>query len=357
MKLKNIFISENYSIKDALKRLDKTAEKVLLIVNEHNKLLGTVTDGDIRRHIIKTGRIEGFVKDIYNKNPIFIYNDDFSENLAKKILVEKKIEVLPILNKNNVVVDFITWTSIFGNDKSKKIYSKMAGNIPVIIMAGGKGTRLDPFTKVLPKPLIPIDEKPVIEHIIDRFREQGTKKFYLTLNYKGEMIAAYFNGIEKDYEIEFVWEDDFWGTAGSLKLLEHKISENFIVSNCDIMIRANFSKILDFHIQNSSYLTLISSIQHYKIPYGVVKFKDGGEIEEIIEKPEYVFPINTGVYILNKKVLSYIPEKKYYDMPNLINKVLMEGNKAFSYPIGESDYIDIGQWNEYREAINKLSII
>jgi len=225
----------------------------------------------------------------------------------------------------------------------------------VVIMAGGKGTRLAPFTQVLPKPLIPVGERTMIEYIIDNFRVFGVKKFYLTLNYKGELIEAYFKGSEKDYEVEFIWEEDYLGTAGSLKFLKGELEGDFIVSNCDILLKTDFSEVLDFHKKNASIFTSITAIQYYKIPYGVVNIKNGGIIADIIEKPEYTFQINTGVYVLNYKVLSYIPLNTYFDMPELVKVLLQKGEKVLAYPINEGDYIDMGQWEEYKEAFRKLS--
>jgi len=352
--MKDIFISQEATIKETLQKLDKSAEKVLLVVDEKRKLLGTISDGDIRRYILKTGKIEGNIKYIYNRNPIYVYNSGFSEKLAKNTLIDKKIELLPIVNKDKIVVNFVSWTSVFGKKLEEEIYKKSNLDIPVVIMAGGRGMRLDPFTRILPKPLIPIGEKPVIEYIIDRFRKQGVKKFYITLNYKGEMIEAYFKGIERDYDIEFVWEDDFWGTGGSLKLLEEKIEKNFIVSNCDIMVRADFCNLINFHKRKKAFLTLILSIQHYKIPYGVVKFKDGGEIVEMVEKPEYTFSINTGVYVVHKESLKYIPQKQFFNMSDLVNILLRKNERVVAYPVGESDYLDIGQWEKYKKAMEYI---
>lgn len=352
---KNIFIHPTANLKEALKKLNETAEKTLIVVDENKRLLGTLTDGDVRRYIIRTGSLKGKVKDFYNKNPIFIREEEIKskEELKRKFL-ENKIEVIPIVNREHVISDYITWTEVF-SEKEIKRPPKELNNIPVVIMAGGKGTRLQPFTHILPKPLIPIENKPVIEHIIENFKNYGVKKFFLTVNYKGEMIKAYFDGIEKDYEIEYIWEPDFLGTVGSLKLLEGKLKGDFIVSNSDILIKANLYSAFKFHKDNNSVFTSITAIKHYKIPYGIVNIRNGGTIENIEEKPEYIFQINTGVYIINDKALKYIPNNKCFHMPELMNKLIENKEKVLAYPISESDYIDIGQWEEYKEALKKLS--
>jgi NDP-sugar pyrophosphorylase family protein len=224
-------------------------------------------------------------------------------------------------------------------------------------MAGGKGKRLAPVTDVIPKPLVPVRNKTMIEHIIDVFGKYGVNKFYITLNYKGKLIEAYFNSIERDYDVEFIWEEDFYGTAGSLKLLENKIEDNFIVSNCDILVNTDFYDLINFHIREKSLLTSITAIQHYKIPYGVVNTGKDGIINSIEEKPEYTFQINTGVYVLNRQALEYIPQNNYFDMPELIKQLIEKGKKVLAYPINESNYIDLGQWEEYKKNLGKLEEI
>jgi len=352
---KDILILPEASIKEALKKLNETSEKTLIVVDKNKKLLGTLTDGDIRRYILEKGQISGFVKDIYNRNPIFLKKRSYSLKDIKRIFLSKKIEVIPIVNEENKVIDYLSWDEVFSEEEKLKLSNQNKIDIPVVIMAGGKGTRLSPVTQIIPKPLIPVGNKTMVEHIIENFKNFGIRKFFLTLNYKGKMIESYFESIEKDYEIDFIWEKEYLGTAGSLKLLENKIEGDFIVSNCDVLLNVNYAKAFDFHKKNESVFTSITSIQHYKIPYGVVEITNGGEIKEINEKPEYTFQINTGVYILNDKVLKYIQKNKYLDMPELINKLLKNKEKVMAYPISEKDYVDMGQWDEYKEALKKIA--
>lgn len=354
---KDMLVKETESIKETLKQLDKCAEKVLLVVDKNNKLLGAITDGDIRRYILAGKSLDNDIREVYNKKPIFIKKSEFNLKEAKKILIKKKIELLPVVDdNNNKVVDFITWKDAFSDESSDGKQKAKKLNIPVVIMAGGKGSRLEPFTIILPKPLIPIKDKPIIEIIINKFREFGIKDYYLTLNYRGEMIEAYFKHIDKDYELHYIWEDDFWGTGGSLKLLEKNIGNIFIVSNCDVIVKADFEEVVRIHKEQKASLTVLSSIQHYKIPYGVINFKNGGRITDILEKPEYTFTINTGVYVLNKEVLQYIPERSHFDMTDLISCLLKNNRKVITYPVNENEYVDIGQWEEYRRAVDKLHI-
>jgi len=352
---KDILIHETVSVKDALKRLDKTAKKVLLVVDNENKLLGTITDGDIRRYILSGKNLSHDIKEVYNKNPIYIKKKDFSTEAVKKILIENKIELIPILDEDGKTIDFITWDQLFYGSKAEPLKTGKV-NIPVVIMAGGRGERLDPFTRILPKALIPIGDEPIAEIIVEGFKKQGVSQFYLTLNHKSEIIESYFNGIEKDYKISYIKEKASLGTAGSLKLLEEKISDLFIVSNCDVIVKADFEDVLNFHKEQKALLTVLAPIQHYKIPYGVIDFKEGGEVEAIIEKPEYTLTINSGVYILCKESLEFIPDGLPFDMTDLIRALVENGRKVIMYPVNENDYIDIGQWEEYKKTVDKLHL-
>lgn len=353
--MKDLFINPKSSIKEALKKLDQTAEKTLLVVDNNKKLLGTITDGDIRRYIIKYGLLEGSIENIYNRRPITIFENEINGKKIKDIFLQKKIDVLPVVDKSGKIVKYLTWYQAFGEEGKPAWKTRQRSlGLPVVIMAGGKGKRLAPFTDVFPKPLIPIGEKTMVEHIISNFKDFGVIKFFLTLNYKGELIESYFNSIEKDYKIEFIWEEKFLGTAGSLKLIEQEITTDFIVSNCDIMIKADFLEIYEFHKKNNSVFTSITSIQHYKIPYGVVRTGKGGKVINIEEKPEHTFQINTGVYILNKRALKYIPENTRFDMPDLIKNLIANNENVFAFPVSGSSYVDVGQWEEYKKNIYKL---
>lgn len=351
--MKDITIKPTESIKEALKKLNETGEKVLIVVDNDNTLLGTITDGDIRRYILKTGTIEGTVSGVYNKNSIYA-TENQTQKEVKDLIFKNRIEILPVVNKNKKLVGYYKWTDFYDED-SKEIKEKKLKDIPVVIMAGGKGTRLDPFTRVLPKPLLPVQSKTITEMIIDKFKDFGASKFYLVVNYKGKVIEAYFNSIEKDYQLEFIWEKEFLGTAGSLYLLKNIIKEeNFFVSNCDIIINADYNEILNYHLNVNAMFTSVTSVKHYKIPYGVIYTKEQGQIEKIEEKPELTFQINTGVYLLNRKVLDYIQKEQYLDMPQLINLLLESNEKVIAYPIKDKDYLDVGQWEEYNKVLKIL---
>ncbi len=346
-------ISPDISIKDAMEKIDEAATAIVFVCNGEGVLLGSLTDGDVRRRVLETGDLAEKILYCYNCHPVFVVQDTYAVNDVKKLMLEKAIEVVPVVDDQRRLVDILCWQNLFEEDAAggKKM------DVPVVIMAGGKGTRLAPFTRILPKPLIPIGDKPIIEVIVDGFREQGISKFYITLKHKGEMIESYFNGIEKDYEVRFVKEDDFLGTAGCLKLLEDEISDCFIVCNCDVITKVDFEDVIKFHNERKSILTILSPIQHYKIPYGIIDFKEGGEVKGIFEKPEYTFTINAGVYMLDKEALRFISADSPFDMTDLI-KALIENNRTVvMYPIDEHSYIDVGQWDEYKKATEKMQLL
>jgi len=187
--MKDITIQPQATIKEAMEAMGKTSEKVLLVVDNEQVLLGALSDGDIRRYILSGGDLSGTIQGAYKADPIFVFQDDYNIERIKQILIENRIGLIPVLHKNKKIVSFVTWEKVFGNNK-KSEDQKL--NVPVVIMAGGSGTRLEPFTKVLPKPLIPVGDKPVIDHIIDRFRAYGASEFYLTIHHKSKILRAYF---------------------------------------------------------------------------------------------------------------------------------------------------------------------
>ena len=350
-----IIITKCATIKDALKSLNTSALGVLLVVDHQAKLVGTLTDGDVRRAILSGRSLSDSIEEVYNVKPSVLYEDSYSEEDARDLFLTKRFSLIPVLRRDGTIARYITWSDFFSKTEPlRKIREKI--DIPVVIMAGGKGTRMKPFTSVLPKPLIPIGEKTIVEHIIDEFSQNGIKKYYFTLNYRGEMIRAYFDGIEHDYDVEYIWEKEFLGTAGSLRLFTEKAPQRFFVSNCDIIVKTDFSNVLEFHDANHSWLTIISAVQHNIVPYGVVHFTNGGKVEQIQEKPEYSFIINTGIYILDKRCLEYIPSNCVFDMTDLIQKLLDNGEPVFTYPVNEGEYIDIGQWEEYKNALDRLEV-
>lgn len=347
-----IKISPETSIKEALKKIDATGMAVLFVCEEGGSLLGSLTDGDIRRRVLATGDLQEEIANCFNRNPVFVREGNYVVEDVKKLMLAKTVEVIPVIGRQNKVVDVLFWIDIF--DKDSFLCKKI--DIPIVIMAGGKGERLGPFTKIFPKALIPIGEKPIIEIIIDRFRQYDVKDFYISLNYKGDMIRNYFESINKDYKVEYIQEKEFLGTAGSLKLMPSDLADTFMVSNCDIVVDIDYRELLSFHHENNNILSVVGSIQHHRLPYGVVHFEEKGKVKKIQEKPEFDFTVNTGMYVLSRKAISYIPDDKHLDMTDLIQILLDNKENVGVYPVSQKSYIDIGQWEEYKKAIDKVQL-
>jgi dTDP-glucose pyrophosphorylase len=350
---KQLLIDKNFSIKEALRRLDETAEKVLFVVDNKNKLLGALTDGDVRRYLLSGESLQGDISNIFNDSPKFIYEKDLLPDEVKELFLKYKLALLPVLDSNNKICQIIKWESLFSKDEHIVIKKKKI-KLPVVIMAGGKGTRLDPFTRVLPKPLIPIGDKPIIEIIIDKFYEYGIRDYYITLNHKGRMIKAYFEDINPRYKITYIEEKMPLGTAGALKYMEGMAVGDFFVSNSDIIIEEDYSEISKFHHRMKNDITLVASVKHYNIPYGICDIESGGNLLGIREKPDFSFLVNTGMYILSSKVIDIIPRNQFYHITQLIHDIKNDGGKVGVYPVSEKSWIDIGELASYKKALEKF---
>lgn len=344
MEVLEFLIDEDETIINAMQQLDKVAKKVLFVVRDGG-LVAAVTDGDIRRWILRKGNLDACVKDVANYHPksLLVENKD----KAKEYMKHNALEALPLVDEDNKIISVILW-----NDEEVQCKRKL--EIPVVIMAGGLGTRLYPYTKILPKPLIPIGEIPIVEHIINRFNGCGINHFYLIVNHKKNMIKAYFNEIGKSYKVEYANEDLPLGTGGGLSLLKNKIHSTFILSNCDILIEEDYEKIYNFHAKEKNLITMVCSLKTVKIPYGVIEINETGEIEDMKEKPELSFFINTGFYVVEPKVIAELEDNKPIGFPDIIERYKAQGEKIGIYPISENNWMDMGQLDEMEEMRARL---
>lgn len=349
--ISKLSISRHTPLKEALRKLDEGSEKILFVVDDEHKLFGALTDGDARRWILANGDLSAPVEKVCNSNPTW-RTRDYDVEEVKRLMLERNLIAIPILSDSRDIQDILLWDEIF-SEEAKPAKSRIS--IPVVIMAGGKGTRLDPFTKILPKPLIPIGDKPIISHIIDRFREYQINDFYVSVNHKARIIKAYFEEINVPYNIDYILEDKPLGTAGALKFLEGKLEGNFFVSNCDIIVEADYDKILEHHLKTGCDITMVASLKHYSIPYGVCDLDSQGNLLQIREKPGFDFLVNTGMYIINASVLAYIPKDEFFHMTDLMDKVKEKGGSVGVFPVSDKAWIDVGEWSEYKEAIGRLS--
>ncbi|MDB9818906.1 sugar phosphate nucleotidyltransferase [Pelagibacterales bacterium] len=352
--MKQVNIYPTSSIKVALEKLEKNQVGTLIVINKNRKFLGTLTNGDLRRAILKTKSISQKISNHYNKRAIFFIKGETPLKKIEKILIKEKFDYIPILNKSMKVI------KLFGNkDCNKKIQNKKNNNeidkIKVVIMAGGLGTRLEPFTSILPKPLIPINGKPVIKHIIESLKLGGIKIFWITLNYKSILLKSYFREIKSKEKINFIEEKKPLGTVGSVRLIEKKLSTNFFLTNCDTIIKTNYLDIYNFHKKNSFDLTIVASLKKYVIPYGVCEANKDYSLKELNEKPFYDLLVNTGLYLIKKDIIKMIPLNKKYDMNMFISDLKKKNKKIGIYPIDSDSWVDVGQWSEYKNALELLN--
>lgn len=350
MNVENYIVNHDLSIIDVLGKLDSCAKKILFICNEKKQLVAAITDGDVRRWILKNGDLSASVDKIANFNPKYIFDADIIK--AKNYMLKNSISALPVLNADKTIKTIVFWTD---NDIDLKIKNKI--NLPVVIMAGGKGTRLYPYTKILPKPLIPIGDIPIIERIIEQFVKAGCIDFYVIVNYKKDMIKAYFNEIKgKNYSITFIDENIPLGTGGGLKLLQNYLHTDFILTNCDILIKADFCDIIKQHINKKNIVTMICSAKKFTIPYGIVELDKNENIIEMKEKPTLNFLTNTGCYVVNSSVFDYITDNENIGFPDIIGRIKDDNKKVGIYPIHEDAWLDMGQFDELERMEKNLKI-
>lgn len=350
MNLSLIKVNQSASLRKAIKQLDAAGIGIVICVNDSDDVVGILSDGDFRRSVLTGVNLTAPVKSVMNQNFDYV-SKDYTDDHLSALFAKGYVEHVPVL-KNGKLHNIIT--------QKKSEYSKYANRRDllfndVVIMAGGKGTRLDPFTRILPKPLIPLGEKPIIKVIMDEFGEFGMKNFYVTLNDKGKMIKGFFHDHDFDLQINFIEENKPLGTAGSLTLLKDSLTNSFFLSNCDTIIKTDYSKIVDFHNARNNSLTLVASMHHHTIPYGVCEIENGGDLVKIKEKPEYDFLTNTGLYFIDPSVIDLIPKNTYFDMTSLIDAVQKNKLNVGVFPISEKSWIDIGQWAEYQKTIKSFS--
>ena len=260
--MKDITVQPDITIRKAMKKLNQSGEKCLVITNAQKRLLGTLSDGDLRRAILKGATVGDTIESVYQHKPMVLRHKHYDLSEAKKLFTKRKFDIIPVVDEEWKLKDILFWETVFRNGEHRE---EKCLDTPVVIMSGGRGTRMEPFTKVLPKPLLPVNEKPVIEHIIERFTDVGCREFHLTVNYKGRILKAYFEELQPDYGIHYVDEPEPLGTAGSLKSFRSQFDSPFFVTNCDIIIKADYGSLYEFHSKGDYDITLVDSNSKIKL--------------------------------------------------------------------------------------------
>ena len=344
----DIIISQNESLIEALNKMN-TTERKLLIVCDCNKFLGVISIGDVQRAILSKCDMNQPLFNFMRQEVTFVKKGYYDIERVKASMLEGKIEAMPVIDERGMLCDVIEWNQLFPYQKNPK---SVLDKIPVVIMAGGKGTRLLPLTNVIPKPLIPVSDKTIIEEIMERFQEAGCTSFYLSVNYMMDRIEDYFKR-KPEWEINYLKEKKPLGTGGSLYLLKDKVKSSFFVTNCDTLVDVDLFDLIDYHRKNKHLVTVVSAIKTMHIPYGTLETETDGIVIRVKEKPDYVYQLNTGFYVLEPEVLAYIEDEEFLNIPDLICRIISNGGKVGSFPVSENSWIDMGNWDEYLRLVDK----
>ncbi|UZH55524.1 nucleotidyltransferase family protein [Salinimicrobium tongyeongense] len=342
MCFEEITIHRDQTILDALRKLNNVRSKInvsrliLFVADDNEVILGSLTDGDVRRSLIQHGNLSKRLEEICNRN--FIFKFEHSGFLDLREYRKKDLKILPILDRN------MRLKRIIDLEKTQSVLP-----LECMIMAGGRGKRLSPLTDDIPKPMLPLGEKPIIEHNIDRLISYGIRKIYISVKYLGEQIQDYFgDGSSKGISIEYVWEDKPLGTAGALALVENFETDHILLMNSDLFTNVDFEDLYVDLINQEADMAVASTEYKVDVPYAVFE-TEGKEVMEFKEKPSYVYYSNAGIYILKKELISKIPQNKYYDITELMEELIKEGGKLIHNPI-LGFWIDIGKPVDYKQA-------
>ncbi|MHB8972342.1 MAG: sugar phosphate nucleotidyltransferase [Pirellulaceae bacterium] len=346
----HLIVSRSMTLLQAVKRMDEVRCKLLLVMEE-GRYIGLVSIGDVQRAIIRNLALNEPVGAVLRSDVVVCEEGD-SESKVRAEMLRCRAAFMPLLSADGTLKDVVFWEDVFSGQASSS--KKCALGLPVVIMAGGAGARLRPLTNILPKPLLPYGEKTIIETIMDRFIQVGCNKFYLSLNYKAALIRHYFAELQDTpYEITIFEEENPLGTAGSLSLIADSLTTPFIVSNCDILIEQDFEDVWEYHRTNRNELTIVAALKHVVLAYGSLITGEDGLLRELSEKPEWVFKINSGVYILEPHLLSMIPSKTFHNMTDLIDGVVARGGRVGVFPVSERSWTDIGNWDDYSRLLGR----
>ena len=349
MDLRQYLVEDTVSVSAAVRAIDEGKKKVVFCLRK-GRLSGCFTDGDMRRYILRDGDMGKPVFQAMNPTPIAF--SALQEEKALAFMRKNLVVAVPIVNEDREVV------KIYFRDEldSGGVVRSLPEPIPLVVMAGGKGTRLYPFTKVLPKPLIPIGETPILDRIIGRFGQCGVEDVYLVLNHKRNMIKAYYSETRLPCRVHFVDEERPLGTGGGLALLRGEIGTTFFLSNCDCLLDMDYLCMYEYHRSHKNAMTMVVAAKNLGLPYGVVELDRQGNLQTIREKPEYSFLANTGIYVMEPEVMDFIERDEHIDVPELAKRLMTAGRRVGGYPITEKSWLDMGQFSEMKTMMKELGI-
>jgi len=345
MEFKQYSVSKDSTLFEVLEKMDEQMVKLLIVTDENSHYYSLISIGDIQRAILNKTSLNTEITAILRENVVVGYVNDDLQSL-KEMVFKERIEFLPIIDHNNKIHDLILLKNLGAKFKTTDILKELS----VVIMAGGKGTRLRPITYVIPKPMVPIGEKSILQIIVERFKAYGCNDFHLSVNYKEEMIAQHVKDIDLNVNFSFLREKKPSGTAGSLEYLKGKVQNTFIVSNCDIVIDQDYSEVYKYHKDNNNMLTAVAAMKRFSLPYGVMEVKDNGILTGLKEKPSMDFHVNAGVYFIEPEALDYIPINTFFNITDLMEKLMDDDKRVGVFPVSDGSWLDIGEWPQYQKT-------
>jgi dTDP-glucose pyrophosphorylase len=343
---KKILLPPHATIRQALEIIDSGSMKIALVADDKEKLLGTLSDGDIRRAILGGHSVDAMIETIYNQTPTTCSINDSREKILQ-LAVAHKLYQIPVVNYEGYVV---------GIAEVDELLQPVLRKNKVVLMVGGLGTRLSPLTDTTPKPMLHVGNKPILETIIENFSKYGYTDIILSVSYKSHIIEEYFgDGLKFGVNIQYIHESKRMGTAGALSLMRDFLTDHFFVMNGDLLTSVNFEHMHEYHLSHDAAATMAVREYDFQVPYGVVNIQNG-KIYSIEEKPIQKFFVSAGIYMLSPSTLNHIPEEEFYDMPTLFKKIIMDNSNAISFPIREY-WLDIGKMSDYERANSEYDMV
>lgn len=340
-------ILANLTVQDAIEFMNRNLVKAVVVVDSSDVVLGLFSNGDMRSFFLKGGSLTSSITEAMNYSPrLFRNEEEIKNDLENGLRI-----IYPIVDNARRLLGVVD-----PYDAKETSPNKSLANVPLVINAGGKGTRLYPYTKILPKPLIPIGDLTITERIIHNFSRFGTNDVHMILNYKANMIKAYFQDIDKTYALSFYDEESFRGTAGGLRLLKNAIRSTFFFTNCDILVTEDLECVFKTHKNKGNAITIVCAMKNYVIPYGIIETDADGNVETMKEKPDLSFLVNTGLYVLEPEVISLIGKDEFIHMPDLAKRCIQNGMKVGVFPVSESKWMDMGQIQEMEKMMKALRV-
>ncbi len=349
-RVRQIVMKPGDTVGAALRRMDESGGRMVLVTDDDDTLRGVATDGDMRRWIIAGRALDDPLSGAMNPQP-HVLEQGYRRESAEQLMTDGHFECLPVVDRQGRVIDAVWWHDLI---EGRPGIRRRALSLPVVVMAGGRGTRLAPYTNVLPKALVPIGDTPIAQLIMERFAEWGCHDFLLMLNHKASLIRAYFAELDVPYRVESVVESQPLGTAGALSLLAGRLEQTFFLTNCDVLVEADYESVLRAHRESGNDLTLVASMKQFTVPYGVCEVGEGGRLTGITEKPSFDHLVSTGLYVVEPRMLDDIPRDTTYDMTDLIAAGLERGRRLGVYPVSEGAWLDMGTLDPLRDVLERF---